>query len=163
MLRRGRPRRRESHLPLWPRLATLGVVLSVSFLLAGLFADLGPPKPVGELVRGTVLAVQPDGDGRPATVLVRVDAPGGPVLCGMGRPAFTDGRLPAAQEQITVDYTPAGCAPEPVSEKLPRWFFLTFGVGGVVLLAVYFWLVGPITYDRFVDAWTRGYFGSNWR
>lgn len=163
MSRRGRSRRRKSYLPLWPRLTILGLVLSVSSLLIGLFAGLEPPPPVGELLAGTVLAARPASDGRPAAALVRIEPSDGPVICGIDRAAFPGRRLPEPGTQIMVDYTPPDCALAPESEEMSRGAFLTLGGGGLALLAGYLWLVGPITRGRFYDAWARGYLGGSAR
>ncbi|GIF72826.1 hypothetical protein [Asanoa siamensis] len=154
----GRAQRR-SRLPLAPRLVIVGVVASTGFLLAGLFADLGPPPPSGELVTGTVVAVEPGNSGRASSALLRIDTIDGPAFCGIDRTAFPEERVPATETRMTLDYTRTGCAPAPVSQELPRWLLLLIGGGGLLLMAAYLWSVGPITLSRFTAAWTRGYFG----
>ncbi|SCG59112.1 hypothetical protein [Micromonospora humi] len=136
-----------------------GVMASTALLLAGLFADLGPPPPAGELVPGTVLALEQDSAGRPAVALLRVDATDGPVFCGIDRTAFPGEHLPRLNTQMTVDYTPTHCAPAPVSRELPRWLLLTTGGGGLALMVLYLRRAGPITVGRFMAAWTRGGIG----
>jgi hypothetical protein len=138
-----------------------GVVGSLGLLLAGLFADLEPPPPVGELVPATVVAVEPGPSGRGASALLRVDARDGPALCGIDRAGFPGERLPPLDARMIVDYTPARCVPAPVSKELPRWVLLTAGGGGLALMAVYLWWARPITWGRFWSAWTRGYIGAN--
>lgn len=132
---------------------------STALLLAGLFADLGPPPPAGELVPGTVVSVEADRSGRPALALVRIDAIDGPVFCGIDRKAFPGEHVPPPQTRMTVDYTPTACAPAPVSRELPRWLLLSMGGGGLALMVAYLRRAGPITRDRFMEAWTRGYIG----
>ncbi|MFC7545140.1 hypothetical protein [Plantactinospora sp. GCM10030261] len=155
----GRNRRRDSSLPLWPRFTIFGVVVSTALLLAGLFADLEPPAPVGELVPGTVVSVEADRGGQPAMALVRVEVPGGPVFCGIDRESFPGKRLPPPLTQMTVDYQPTSCAPAPVSRELPRWLLLSVGGGGLLLMGAYLRRVGPINWGRFMEAWIRGYIG----
>jgi hypothetical protein len=155
----GRSRRRASRLPLWPRFTIGGVMASTALLLAGLFADLGPPPPAGELVPGTVVSVEDDPSGRGAVALLRVDAADGPVFCGIDRKVFPGGHVPPPQTRMTVDYTPTACAPAPVSRELPRWLLLSMGGGGLALMVAYLRRAGPITWHRFMAAWSRGYVG----
>ncbi|MEH0934322.1 hypothetical protein [Micromonospora psammae] len=152
----GRARRRAARLPLWPRFAIVGVVASTGLLLAGLFADLGPPPQAGELVPGTVVSVETDRGGLPATALLGIETVDGPVLCGIGRTAFPGGQVPPPGTRMTVDHTPTTCAPAPVSRELPRWLLLPTGGGGLALMVAYLWLAGPITWARFMPGWTRG-------
>lgn len=129
---------RASGKTFWPWVPLAFIVPCTGILLAGLFADREPPPPVGELVPGTVVAIEADSSGRAAVALVHVDTSDGPVFCGINRRDFPDKRLPAPQTQLTVDYTPTGCAPAPVSEELPRWVLVAMGGGGLVLLGVLF-------------------------
>ncbi|GAB3852440.1 hypothetical protein GCM10029963_42000 [Micromonospora andamanensis] len=108
----GRERRRASRLPLWPRFTIFGVMTSTALLLAGLFADLGPPPPAGELVPGTVVSVEADRSGRPVSALLSIDSSDGPVYCGIHREAFPGAHIPPPQTRLTVDYTPPP-APQP--------------------------------------------------
>ena len=110
-----------------------GVVLTVSFLLVGLFSDLKPSPPAGELVTATVYTVVPDSLGRPYYVAVRAVTSRGTVTCSMGRSAFPDGVLPPLDARIPVDWTPEYCAWGEPAEQLPRWFFfLVAGVAGAL-------------------------------
>ncbi|MFI6763420.1 hypothetical protein ACIBF5_30225 [Micromonospora sp. NPDC050417] len=133
-------------------------VLSPTFLLIGIFTSPTPPVPAGELLPGTVVAVEPLGDS--ATVLIQVETVDGPVFCGIGSRDFPKGQAPGQGELLTVDYQPAGCAPPPDSDQLPRWFYPVLGGLGTILTVVYLWLVWPITYDAFVAAWVGGYIGG---
>src|SRR5689334_7067231 len=86
----------------WPPL--LGAILTVSFLLVGLFADLEPASPDGELVTATVSTVVPDALGRPSFVAVRAVTSQGAVTCSMGRTSFPDEVLPVLGAQFPVDW-----------------------------------------------------------
>ncbi|MEV6844415.1 hypothetical protein [Actinoplanes sp. NPDC051411] len=111
----------------------LGVVLTVSFLLVGLFGDFEPRPPRGELVTATVYAVVPDALGRPYYVAVRAVTSRGVVTCSMGKIAFPDHVLPPLNAQIPVEWTPEYCALSEPAEPLPRWFFLLVaGVAGTL-------------------------------
>ncbi|GGO04920.1 hypothetical protein [Micromonospora parathelypteridis] len=91
--------------------------------------------------------------------LLQVEASDGPVFCGIDRKSFPGQRVPPLQTRMTVDYTPNACAPAPVSRALPRWLLLSIGGGGLALMVAYLRRAGPVTWDRFVGAWTRGYIG----
>ncbi|GIJ37071.1 hypothetical protein [Micromonospora andamanensis] len=132
---------------------------STALLLAGLFADLGPPPPAGELVPGTVVSVEADRSGRPVSALLSIDSSDGPVYCGIHREAFPGAHIPPPQTRLTVDYTPPACAPAPVSRELPRWLLLSTGGGGLALMAAYLRRARPITWGRFMESWSRGYIG----
>jgi hypothetical protein len=111
----------------------LGIILTVSALLVGLFDDLEPRLPDGELVTATVDTVVPDVHGRPDYVAVRAVTSHGPVTCSMGSNAFPGGVLPALGARIPVDWTPEYCAWGVPDEQLPRWsFFLFAGVTGTL-------------------------------
>ncbi|MFG2168668.1 hypothetical protein [Micromonospora chersina] len=98
-----------------------------------------PPAPVGVLAPAQVLEVQRDEVGRASGVLLRVDSPDGPVICGIPRASFADGRLPDRNERITVDYTPADCAPPPYApDRLSPWAVSVLGAAG--LAGAIFWL-----------------------
>ncbi|NES28065.1 hypothetical protein GCE86_09065 [Micromonospora terminaliae] len=121
----------------YPAVPISGLVASVLILLAGLFSDLGPPPPAGQLLRGTVIAVQRDSGGHIVTALVQADTEGGPVICGIDRAAFGGQRLPALHAELTVDYQPMGCALPPVSRQLPRWAILALGGIGAALMVLW--------------------------
>lgn len=109
-------------------------VLSVSFLLIGLFDDLEPSPPKGELVPATVQVVVPDGLGTPYYVSVRAVTSRGTVNCSMGKSQFPDGVLPPLEAQIQIDWTPEYCDSYVPVEQVPRWFFfLVSGVAGTLL------------------------------
>lgn len=121
----------ESRTPI--ALVLLGVVLTVSFLLVGLFDDLEPSPPDGELVTATVQTVVPDALGYPYYVSVRAVTAQGTVNCSMGKSQFPDGGLPPLNAQITVDWTSGYCASYEPAEQLPRWFFfLVAGIAGTL-------------------------------
>lgn len=117
-----------------------GIIISVSFLLVGLFADLEPSPPDGELVPATVQIVVPDGLGEPYYVSVRAITSQGTVNCSMGKSQFPDGVLPPLNARITVDWTPGYCDTHVPVEQLPRWFF--FLVAGIA---------GPLTVRHLVN------------
>ncbi|MFG2052883.1 hypothetical protein ACGFI9_02530 [Micromonospora sp. NPDC048930] len=109
--------------------------------VAGFFPDRKPPPaPAGVLVAADVIDVRRDEAGRAVAVLLRVDSPDGPVICGIERAAFPDGQLPRLRERTTVDYTPAGCAPPPSPpEQVPPWALATGGVAGLALMIFWLW------------------------
>ncbi|MGK5737335.1 hypothetical protein [Micromonospora sp. URMC 103] len=121
----------------YPGVPLSGLVASLLILLVGAFSDLGPPPPAGELLDGTVIAVERDSSGQPMMALVQVDTGSGPAICGIDRTAFAGQRLPAPHTELTVDYQPVGCALPPVSRQLPRWVILTFGGVGAALMALW--------------------------
>ena len=130
-------------------------------LLAGLFADRELPPPVGELVPGTVVAVEADSSGRPAVALVWVDTAEGRVFCGINLKDISGERSPALHTQLTVDYTPTACAPAPVSREVPRWVLVAMGGGGLVLIGALFIANRRLGRPRFrrhrrLTAYTRG-------
>ncbi|MEU7801434.1 hypothetical protein AB0B10_19390 [Micromonospora arborensis] len=106
-----------------------------------------------------MVSVETDHSGRPAVALLQIDASDGPVLCGIDRKSFSEQHVPPLQTRMIVDYRPTACAPAPVSRALPRWLFLSIGGGGLALMVAYLRRAGPITWDRFVGAWARGYIG----
>jgi hypothetical protein len=111
----------------------LGIVLTVSFLLVGLFDDLEPSPPRGELVTATVYTVVPDALGHPYYVAVRAITSQGAVTCSMGKTSFPDGALPLLNAQFPVDWTPEYCALYEPAEQPPRWsFFLVAGIAGTL-------------------------------
>ncbi|GLW31776.1 hypothetical protein [Actinoplanes regularis] len=118
----------------------LGTVLTVSFSLIGLFADLEPVPPPGEVVTGTVYTVVPDALGQPNYVAVRAATSQGPVTCSLGKSAFPEGVQPTVNAQIPIEWTPDHCASGEPSEQLPRWFF--FLVAGGAGVFTYAWLRG---------------------
>ncbi|MEO3746987.1 hypothetical protein [Plantactinospora sp. B5E13] len=81
--------------------------------------------------------------GRPARAVLQVDTAGGPVICGIERDRFPERRLPPPQQRITVDHTPTGCAPPPVSNQLPRWAVIMTGAGGLALMVFWLWAGRP--------------------
>ncbi|BEL04059.1 hypothetical protein Q0Z83_022500 [Actinoplanes sichuanensis] len=110
-----------------------GVVLTVGFLLVGLFKDLAPSPPRGELVPAMVEVVVPDGLGTPYYVSVRAVTSRGTVNCSMGKSQFPDGVLPPLDARIQVDWTPGYCDTYVPVEQAPRWFFfLVSGIAGTV-------------------------------
>ncbi|MEV1290047.1 hypothetical protein [Micromonospora sp. NPDC049679] len=120
----------------YPAVPISGLVASLLILLVGVFSDLGPPPPAGELLRGTVIAVERDSRGQLAA-LVQVDAEGGPVICGIDAAAFAGQRIPAPHTEMTVDYQPTGCALPPASRQLPRWGILALGGIGAALMVLW--------------------------
>ncbi len=123
----------------YPAVPVAGLFASLLILAAGIFADLGPPSPTGELRPATVISIEQDSIGRPFVALVRVDTPDGAVVCGLRSSQFDGGRLPGLHSDLTVDYWATGCAPAPVSRELPREGILTIGVGGTALMAFWLW------------------------
>ncbi|MEV6302216.1 hypothetical protein AB0M02_22560 [Actinoplanes sp. NPDC051861] len=114
-------------------LPLLGVVLTVSFLLVGLFDDLEPSPPDGELVDATVYTVVPDSLGRPYYVAVRAVTSKGAVSCSLGKTSFPDGVLPPLNARIPLDWTPEYCTRYDPADQLPRWFFFTVaGIAGTL-------------------------------
>jgi hypothetical protein len=127
-------------MPFWPHVPLAFVVPCTFLLLIGLFTDPNPPRPVGELVPATVVAVEAGSGVRGAYAVVRVDSSDGSVICGIDGKDFPNERLPAPDTQMTVDYTPGSCAPPPVSQEIPRWVLATMGGGGLVCIAAMFQL-----------------------
>jgi hypothetical protein len=123
----------------YPAVPISGLAASLLILLLGAVADLGPPPPAGELLRGTVMSVQPASDGQPVTALLQIDTEGGPVFCGIDLTALAGQRLPAPHTELTVDYQPTGCALPPVSQQLPRGVILGLGGVGALLMGLWLW------------------------
>ncbi|GIF42785.1 hypothetical protein [Actinoplanes xinjiangensis] len=108
-------------------------MLTVSFLLVGLFGDLEPSPPDGELVTAIADTVVPDSLGHLYYVSVRAATSQGRVTCSMGKSAFSDGVLPPLDAQIPIDWTPESCSWGEPAEQLPRWFFfLVAGIAGTL-------------------------------
>lgn len=125
--------------PVYPHVPLAGLLPSLVMLLAGIFGDFGPPPPVGDLLPATVVGIEPGPTGRPARAVLQVDTAGGPVICAIERDSFPERQLPPPQQRITVDHTPTGCAPPPVSKQLPRGAVITMGAGGLALMVFWLW------------------------
>ncbi|GGR95587.1 hypothetical protein GCM10010169_45190 [Micromonospora fulviviridis] len=129
-------------LRIYPAVPLAFLLPCAAMALLGPFMDPEPhpPAPAGVLAPAQVLEVQRDGAGRATGVLLRVDSPDGPVICGIPRASFADGRLPDRHERITVDYTPTDCAPPPSApDRLPPWGVSALGAAGLALAIYWLW------------------------
>ncbi|MEU8264617.1 hypothetical protein AB0C02_28865 [Micromonospora sp. NPDC048999] len=127
--------------PIYPFTPLVFLLPCALLMIGGILSDPpAPPPPAGVLTPAVVFEVQRDETGRAVSVLLRVDsADDFPVLCGIDRTAFPNGRLPAVHSQVTVDYGPAGCAlPPSLKGQLPHWLPIVVGAAG--LAAAIFWL-----------------------
>ncbi|MCZ7377666.1 hypothetical protein [Micromonospora sp. WMMC250] len=135
----------------WPSLP-LALLLPCSLLiLIGITDDRRPPSPAGVLMPATVVAAEPAQNAHGPYVLVRVDTVDGPTTCGIYARSFPNGRLPNLHQQLTVDYAPDRCMPEPVNTEMPRGVIVSMGATG--LTASLFWLWAGARLQRLTRWW----------
>ncbi|MGV9210454.1 hypothetical protein ACTFTM_01170 [Micromonospora sp. RB23] len=127
---------------LWPSLPLALLLPGGLLMLMGATDDREPPPPVGVLTSATVIAVEPARTTDGPYVLLRVEAIGGSTTCGIYERSFPDRRLPPLHQQLTIDYSPQRCMPEPVNTELPRGVIVATGATGLTVSLLWLW-AGP--------------------
>ncbi|MEU7925993.1 hypothetical protein [Micromonospora sp. NPDC049107] len=134
----------------WPSLPLALLLPCGLLILLGVTDDREPPPPVGVLTPATVIAVEPARTADGPYVLLRVDAVDGPTTCGIYERSFPDRRLPPLHQQLTIDYTPSRCMPEPVNTELSRGVVVAMGTIGLAVSLL--WLRAGPRFQRLTRA-----------